>query len=104
MNLNITGHQLSITTALKNYIDQTFMKNQRHFCDRLDVHMVLEVKKLVNKVEITTRLPGKDLHVEVENSNMYRAIDLIAQKMDRQIIKYKETHSTDMHSAKLSGQ
>tara|TARA_A100001015_G_scaffold81345_1_gene90126 strand:- start:19915 stop:20112 length:198 start_codon:yes stop_codon:yes gene_type:complete len=65
--------------------------------------MVLEVKKLVNKVEITTRLPGKDLHVEVEDSNMYTAIDLLAQKVDRQIIKYKEIHATDMHSAKLLG-
>ena len=75
MNLNITGHQLSITKSLKDYINQRFLKIQRHFCNNLDVHMVLEVKKLVNKVEITTRLPGKDLHVEVEDSNLLVSIN-----------------------------
>ena len=62
---------------------------------------VLEVNKLSKKVEVTTHLPGKDIHVEVEDKDMYTAIDRLAAKIERQIVKYKELHLTDMHSAKI---
>ena len=100
MNITITGHQLSLTTAIKEYINKKFLRIQRHFDNHLDIHFVLEVEKIVNKVEITTHLPGKDLHIEAEDKDMYKAIDLITDKFDRQIIKYKEIHSKDMHSGK----
>ncbi len=100
MNITITGHQISLTTAIKEYINKKFAKIQRHFDNNLDVHFVLEVKKIINKVEVTTHLPGKDLHIEAEDKDMYKAIDLITDKFDRQIIKYKEMHSKDMHSGK----
>ena len=71
MNIQITGHQISITPAIKEYILQKFAKIQRHYSHKIDAHIVLEVNKLVNKIEITTHLPKKDLHIEVENSDMY---------------------------------
>ena len=100
MNIQITGHQISITPAIREYILQKFAKIQRHYSHRVDAHVVLEVNKLVNKIETTTHLPGKDLHIEVEHSDMYAAIDLISHKLDRQIIRYKEIHNNSTHSGK----
>ena len=100
MNLNITGHQLTITPAIKEYIIQKFAKIQRHYSQSIDAHVVLEVNKLVSKIEITSHLPKKDIHIEVEHSDMYAAIDLLADKLDRQIIRYKETHNESVHSGK----
>jgi putative sigma-54 modulation protein len=100
MNITITGHQISLTTAIKNYISKRLMKVQRHFDHRLDIHFVLEVEKILNKIEVTTYLPGKDIHIKTEDKDMYKAIDLITDKMDRQILKYKEIHSKNMHSGK----
>jgi putative sigma-54 modulation protein len=100
MNIQITGHQISITAAIREYILQKFAKIQRHYSHEIDAHVVLEVNKLINKIEITTHLPKKDLHIEVEHSDMYAAIDLIADKIDRQVIRYKETHSESIHSGK----
>tara|TARA_B100000575_G_C23129494_1_gene654918 strand:+ start:231 stop:440 length:210 start_codon:yes stop_codon:yes gene_type:complete len=62
---------------------------------------VLEVNKLSKKVEVTTHLPGKDIHVEVEDKDMYTAIDILATKVERQIVKYKKLHLIDMHSSRL---
>ncbi len=52
-------------------------------------------------MEVTTHLPGKDIHVQVEDKDMYTAIDLLAAKIERQIVKYKELHLINMHSAKI---
>ncbi|OUT97902.1 MAG: ribosomal subunit interface protein [Betaproteobacteria bacterium TMED41] len=100
MNIQITGHKISITPSIREYILQKFAKIQRHYSQVIDAHVVLEVNKLINKIEITTHLPKKDLHIEVEHSDMYAAIDIIADKMDRQIIRYKEIHSDSIHSGK----
>lgn len=100
MNLQITGHQISITPAIKKYILQKFAKIQRHYSQNIHAYVVLEVNKLNKKIEVTTHLPKKDLHIEVENIDMYAAIDLIADKMDRQIIRYKKTHTDSVHSGK----
>ncbi len=100
MNVQITGHQISITPAIKEYILQKFAKIQRHYSQIIHAHVVLEANKLNKKIEVTAHLPKKDLHIEVENSDMYTAIDLIADKMDRQVIRYKETHTDSVHSGK----
>lgn len=100
MNVQITGHQISITPAIKKYILQKFAKIQRHYSNEIDTHVVLESSKLIKKIEVTTHLPKKNLHIEVEHSDMYAAIDLIADKMDRQVIRYKETHNESIHSGK----
>ena len=84
----------------QNFALQKFAKIQRHYSQNIHVHVVLEVNKLNKKIEVTTHLPKKDLHIEVENTDMYAAIDLIADKMDRQIIRYKETHTDSVHSGK----
>ena len=88
MNIQITGHQISITPAIKEYILQKFAKIQRHYSQNIHAHVVLEVNKLNKKIEVTTHLPKKDLHIEVENADMYAAIDLIADKMDNLYFVY----------------
>jgi putative sigma-54 modulation protein len=64
----------------------------------IDVKVTLTVEKLVQKVEATIHVPGNDLHAESSDENMYSAIDLLADKLDRQVLKYKEKH-TDHHKA-----
>jgi putative sigma-54 modulation protein len=48
------------------------------------------VDKLQHKVEATIHVRGKDIHVETVDENMYAAIDLLADKLDRQVVKHKE--------------
>ena len=52
--------------------------------------MILTVEKLRQKIEANVHLSGKDIFVESEDDDMYAAIDLLVDKLDRQIVKHKE--------------
>lgn len=98
MNLNLTGHHLEITPALREYVQSKLERITNHFDHVIDVKVTLTVEKLQQKVEATLHVPGSDLHAECSDSDMYSAIDKLADKLDRQVLKHKEKHS-DHHRA-----
>jgi len=90
MNLQITGRHLDITPALRDYVESKLARVSNHFDHVIDIKVTLSVEKLIQKVEATLHVPGNDLHVECSDENMYSAIDLLTDKLDRQVLKYKE--------------
>ena len=62
----------------------------RHFDHVIDAHVILTVEKLKQKAEVTLHVRGKDLHCESEEGDLYAAIDLLADKLDRQVLRYKD--------------
>ena len=52
--------------------------------------MILTVEKALQKAEVTMHLKGKDIHADCADADMYAAIDLVADKLDRQVVKHKE--------------
>lgn len=90
MQVSITGHQIQVTEALKNYIHEKFARLERHFDRVMDVHVVLEVEKLAQKAEATVQVNGANLFAEDTQSDLYVAIDGLVDKLDRQLLKYKE--------------
>lgn len=90
MNLHMTGHHLEITPSIRDYVNTKMIRINRHFDHVIDVNMILSVEKLRQKVEANVHLSGKDIFAESENDDMYAAIDLLVDKLDRQIVKHKE--------------
>ncbi len=90
MNLHLTGHQLEITAAMRDYITGKLGRITRHFDHVIDVHVILSVEKLKQKVEASVHLSGKDIFVESHDADMYAAIDTLVDKLDRQILRHKE--------------
>ena len=90
MNLNVSGHHLEITPAIRGYLAAKLERVTRHFDHVIDAHVILSVDKLLQKAEITLHVPGKDIHCESEEDDLYAAIDLLADKLDRQVLKYKD--------------
>ncbi len=90
MNLNLTGHHLDITPALRDYVVAKLDRVTRHFDHVIDVNVVLAVDKLQHKVEVNLHTRGKDIHVEAIEADMYAAIDVLIDKLDRQVVKHKE--------------
>ena len=90
MNLQISGHHLEVTPAIHDYVTGKIERVVRHFDNLIDVNVILSVDKLQHKVEATVHVRGKDIHVEAIDADMYAAIDLLADKLDRQIVKHKE--------------
>lgn len=90
MNLNITGHHLDVTPALRSYVEDKLTRVTRHFDQVIDVSVVLTVEKLKQKAEVNVHLPGKDIFVEHADGDLYAAIDVLTDKLDRQILKHKQ--------------
>jgi putative sigma-54 modulation protein len=90
MNLNITGHHLEITPALRDYVSSKLDRVIRHFDNVTSVNVILSVEKLNQKAEVTVHVRGKDIFVEAIDGDLYAAIDSLADKLDRQVLKYKE--------------
>ncbi len=90
MNLHMTGHHLEITPSIRDYVNTKMIRINRHFDHVIDVNMILSVEKLRQKIEANVHLSGKDIFAESENDDMYAAIDLLVDKLDRQIVKHKE--------------
>lgn len=90
MNLNLTGNHVEITPAMREYVTTKLSKVTRHFDHVIDVSVILSVEKHVQKAEANVHVKGKDIFVEADGDNMYASIDSLIDKLDRQVLKYKE--------------
>ena len=97
MNLSITGRHLEVTPAINEYVKTKMARVARHFDNVIDTQVMLSVERLKHTAEVTMRLPGKDLHCEASDENLYAAIDLLADKIDRQVIRYKDKVQNHAH-------
>ncbi|MBE0594303.1 MAG: ribosome-associated translation inhibitor RaiA [Burkholderiaceae bacterium] len=89
MNLSISGHHVSVTPALREYVTTKLERIKRHFDHVIDVNVFLSVDKLIQKAEITLHVRGKDLFAECSDGDLYAAIDSLVDKLDRQVLKHK---------------
>lgn len=96
MQIDLTGHHIDITDPLRSYVSEKFERLERHFDHVTDVHVVLSVEKLRHKAEATLHVSGGKLYADNTEEDMYAAIDGLADKLDRQLKKYKEK-MTDHH-------
>lgn len=93
MNLNITGHHIEVTPAIQQYVTEKLGRVIRHFDNVTSAHVVLSVQKLEQKAEVTLHVKGKDIFADSQDADLYAAIDILADKLDRQVLKYKEKHN-----------
>jgi putative sigma-54 modulation protein len=97
MQLDLSGHHVEVTPALRSYVLKKFERISRHFEQLIDVHCVLTVEKLRHKAEATVLLRGSKVYADATEENMYAAIDALADKLDRCVKKHKEKKS-DHHA------
>ena len=90
MQLNVTGANVEVTPALRGYVEKKLERIARHFDQVIDVHCVLTVEKLRQKAEATLHVSGNAIHADGVEENMYAAIDLLVDKLDRCVKKHKE--------------
>jgi putative sigma-54 modulation protein len=90
MQINLTGHHVDITSALRNYVHEKFERLERHFTHVIDAHVILTVEKLRHKAEASMVVSGNKLFADAVEADMYAAIDGLVDKLDRQIVRHKE--------------
>ena len=90
MNLQVTGHHLDVTPAMREYLTSKLERIMRHFDRLMDVSVILSTEREQRKVEANIHMSGKNLFAESHDTDMYAAIDALVDKLDRQILKHKE--------------
>lgn len=98
MNLNINGHHLEVTPAIRNYVIEKLDRVKRHFDHVIDASVTISVVKLVQKADVTLHVRGKDIHAEASHENLYAAIDALADKLDRQVLRHKDKVTNHNHT------
>jgi putative sigma-54 modulation protein len=97
MQLTITGHHIEVSPALREYVDTKLGRLERHFDNMTDIHCVLTVEKLLHKAEATVHMSGGTIYADATESDMYAAVDVLVDKLSRQVTKHKEK-LTDHHA------
>lgn len=90
MQITISGHHLEITDALRDYVHNKLERLTNHHDRITKTQVILTIEKLAQKAEATVHVSGKDLFADATSEDMYAAIDMLADKLDRQLIKHKE--------------
>ena len=89
MNINVRGKNVQITPALKDHVEKRIGKLGRFFDTDQEAQVRLTVQKDRHRVEVTMPLNGYLLRGEEETGDMYASIDMVTDKLEKQIGKYK---------------
>jgi putative sigma-54 modulation protein len=99
MQINITGHHVDVTPALRAYVTEKMQKIARHFDQINSINVILNVEKLQQQAEATVSAAGRTLFATDTATDMYASIDGLVDKLDRQVRRYKD-RITDHHHVK----
>lgn len=107
MNLNIQGHHVDLSDALRSFVSSKLEKLSRHMDDLIDVNVILTVDNNIrHKAEATLHVSGATMFAEATKDDMYAAIDGLVDKLDRQVCKFNakrhDHHSEEAHKTGLS--
>lgn len=91
MNYNIRGQRFQVTDALRDYTEKKLSRLEKYFEEPIasEITVTLAVTKGKHTVEVTIPLTGVMLRAEEKSEDMYASIDLVVDKLERQIRKHK---------------
>lgn len=97
----VTFRHMEPTDALKRYAEEKVHRLGRHFSQSLEAHVVLSVdSKERHTAEIELHTHGAMIHGKEETDDLYSAIDLVIDKLQRQVQKQKEKTKLNRRRAK----
>ena len=91
MKYNIRGNKLEVTDAINDYIEDKLSKVEKYLDDNdvVEAKVIISAKGKEQKVEVTIWSGKYNIRAEETNSDLYAAIDLVVDKLERQFKKYK---------------
>lgn len=105
MQINVTGHHVDVSPALRNYVNDKMQRISRHFDHVISTNVVLKVERRNHAAEATVHAPKRSLFANHSADDMYAAIDGLIDKLDRQVRRYKEkltNHQGATHAERVS--
>jgi putative sigma-54 modulation protein len=90
MQINITGHHIEVTPALRAYVTEKLQRLTRHFDHVISTHVILKLENHLQLAEATVHAAGKPIFASESDNDMYAAIDGLADKLDKQVRRHKD--------------
>lgn len=89
MKYNIRGNKIEVTEAINDYLKTKLSKVEKYFDDDVEAKAIISAKGREEKVEVTIWSGRYNVRAEEVNEDLYAAIDLVVDKLERQLKKYK---------------
>jgi len=91
MKYNIRGNKIDVTEAINEYIKSKLSKLEKYLDDNdnVEAKSIISARGKDQKVEVTISSGKYHIRAEETNDNLYSAIDLVVDKLERQFKKYK---------------
>ena len=91
MNINIRGDKIEVTDSIKNYVREKLERLDKYFEDssKIDAHVIIRARNGEQIIEVTVPTSRYTLRAEEKHSDLYAAIDLVVDVLERQIRKNK---------------
>ena len=104
MQIIVNGRNIEITPAIKAYVKEKMAKVVEHYDQLIDFEVILTVIKNPSVAdrhiaEAKCNISGARIHIEEKAESMYASIDLLADKLNRQVQKYKDKTIKGKHKA-----
>ena len=98
MQIDITGHHIDVTPALRAYVTEKMQKIMRHSDQVISIRVILKVEKLQQLAEASINVGGRTVFANVSASDMYASIDGLVDKLDRQVRRRKDRITNHQHT------
>jgi len=106
MNLILKGKQFEVNDSIENYVRKKMMKLEKYFDQIIEAVATVSVEKNRHIFEVTLQAKRAIIRAEEESDNIYNSIDRVVERLERQIIKYKERlyskYSNEYNKEKVS--
>lgn len=89
MKITVRGKGIQITNALKQHVEKRLGRMEKYFIDETEAQVTLTVEKDRHVVEVTIPVNGYLIRGEEETNDMYASIDMVVDKLEKQVNKYK---------------
>lgn len=90
----MTGRHIDVTDNLRDYAGKKFARVEKYFHQLMDAHIIFYKDKLDHVAEIVINGDGVQFYGVEKSGDMYSSVDLLIDKMEKQVVKYKEKHSS----------
>ncbi|MGL4656282.1 MAG: ribosome hibernation-promoting factor, HPF/YfiA family [Sarcina sp.] len=99
MKVKIHARNIKLTEALKDTVEKKVLKLEKYFIEDIEAKVTLSVQKNRQIVEVLIPFNGMCVRAEEATEDMYKSIDLVEEKLERQIVKYKKKLKRDEYSS-----
>lgn len=90
MKITIRGKNIDVTEALRQYIEKRVSKFEKFLSDTSEAIVTISTEKFTHKIDVLLKVNGHLIQAEGKTEDLYSAVDQVVEKLEKQVLKYKE--------------